>query len=437
MKLFISLSLLFQLGIQSAVFAQATYIPIGNAKTKQAVITLAPSDAPGAMASSYAVQILKTVEADLNFFELFKIASVSSYPQENIKDAADIKYAEWIKAGIDYMTFSSLAMDGPSKVVFTFHVVGTSAGKELMVKKYAATTHDLKIMAHTIADDLVMAVTGKRGVFKTRIAFVCEKASKKEIYTMSFDGSDIKQVTRFDSISMAPAWSPDGKKLAFSIFNRHSDNTKNIDLFELNFQSGKVSLLSNKKGINSGANYHPNGSSLAYTMSFAGTPTIYILNLETKQSSQLTKSIGFDVDPKFSPDGKQVAFTSTRAGKPMIYVLPTASPGEAKRLTYAGQYNATPSWLPDGRHIIFAGMLEGHFDLFRINLDNDQIDRLTKGEGNNEDPSVSPDGNYLVFSSNRANGKNIWVMSTDGRFAKRLTFGAGQCVAPAWSPYLN
>ena len=121
----------------------------------------------------------------------------------------------------------------------------------------------------------------------------------------------------------------------------------------------------------------------------------------------------------------------------MLYVSDIAHPETAQRLTYAGQFNATPSWAPDGSKIVFAGWLDKHFDIFTITPDGAKIDRLTKNEGNNEDPYFSPDGNFIVFSSNRSSGKNIYLMNSDATNVKRLTFGIGNCVAPKWSPYLN
>ncbi len=433
---FIAYFLIFAVPLfNSSAFAQSTYLSVGNAKTKKPVIALIETNA-ASNALALSAQIQKTIDNDLNFIELFKMLPSAGFAQTKINAAADVKYPEWIKSGADFVVYSSTKLE-KSGLIFELHVAGMGKNQEVLAKRYTAETSDAKTLAHSAANDIVQLITGKKGIFLTKILFACDKTGKKEIYTMNFDGSDIRQITKIKSITMAPAWNSNGTKIAFSVFNKHSDNNKNLDLFQYDFASGKLELLSNKKGINSGAAYHPDGKRLALTLSFNGNPDIYFLDIASRVATPFTKSIGFDVDPAFSPDGSKIAFVSSRAGKPMVYVAPVLNAADAKRLTYAGSYNATPSWSPDAKKLVFAGWIDGRFDLFTINVDSMQIDRLTKNEGNNEDPSYSPDGNFITFSSNRSNGKNIWVMSADGNSAKRLTFGMGSCVSPKWSPYLN
>jgi TolB protein len=422
------------LTISTSAFAQSTYLKVGEAKVKKPVIALTVPAVDAAHLAN-AKFITKTIQDDFEFTDQFRILPASAFPQSKIASPADIKYADWVNAGTDYMSYGNFSSDG-SRVTFEFHLISVGGNQEVFAKRYSAESSELKILANTVANDIVFNITGKHGIFLTKIAFQCDKTGKKEIYTANFDGSDARQVTRLHSLAMAPAWSPDGTKLAFSVYNRHSNNVKNIDLFELNFKTGSLKLLSNRKGINSGANYSPSGDRVAYTMSYTGNPEIHVLDLGSRQTTQLTRSIGFDVDPAFSPDGKQIAFVSSRPGKPMVYVMDVNNPSAAKRLTYAGAFNATPSWNPDGKKIAFAGWLDKHFDIFTITSDGGKIDRLSKDEGNNEDPNYSPDGNFIVFTSNRSQGKNIFLMNSDGGDVKRLTFGLGNCVAPKWSPFL-
>jgi TolB protein len=426
--------LLSLFSISSLSFADSTYLKVGEAKVKKSVIALT-APLSDATRSAEAKTISKTIQDDLEFVDFFNVLPASAFPQTKIASADGVKYADWVKTGVDYNSFSNVKSDG-SHISYEFHLASIGNNQEIFAKRYTAERGELKILAHTVANDIVLNITGKKGIFLTKIAFQCDKTGKKEIYTSNFDGSDVRQVTRLRSIAMAPAWSPDGTKIAFSVYNRHSDNVKNIDLFEFNFRTGSLRPLSNRRGMNSGANYSPNGQQIAYTMSYSGNPQIYVLDLSSKDSTQMTRSVGFDVDPAFSPDGSKLAFVSTRPGKPMLYLLDVKNPSDVKRLTYAGQLNATPSWSPDGKRIAFAGWLDKHFDLFTITPDGGKIDRLTKDEGNNEDPSYSPDGNFLAFTSNRSPGKNVYIMSTEGSNVKRLTFGLGNCVAPKWSPFL-
>ncbi len=415
--------------------AQSTYLQVGEAKTKKSVIALTPLSAEPDRASAALLVVQQTIQSDLEFTDQFKILPSAGFPQAKISVLSEMKFEDWAKAGTDYVAFGKFTEE-KSRVTYELHFVNIGSNQEVLAKRYLSDAGELKVLAHSIANDLVLAMTGKKGIFLSRIAFVCDKTGKKEIYSSGFDGTDVRQVTRIHSLSMAPSWSPDGTRIAFSVYNRHSDGTKNIDLFEIELKTGALKLLSNRKGINSGVSYSPDGKKIAYTMSYTGNPEIHLLNLESKESTQLTRSIGFDVDPAISPDGQTIAFVSSRPGKPMLYTLNLSSPSQVKRLTYAGAYNATPSWSPDGKRIAFAGWLDKHFDLFTITADGAKIERLTQNEGNNEDPHYSPDGNFIVFSSSRSGGKNLFIMNSKGGNVKRLTFGLGNCVAPKWSPDL-
>lgn len=416
-----------------AAHAQSTYIKIGTAKTKLPSFAMPK---PIGTDANTTKQIQNYILNDLSFIDLFRIVPEAVFPQSTLNPTAKIDFQEWAKAGADYIVASELKSE-PGKITLEIHLWQPASARELLAKRYVANASDYKTTAHMAANDIVGAITGKPGIFLTKIAAVCERTGKKELYTVDFDGGDPQQVTRHRSTVLSPGWSPKGAKLAYSVYNRHKGNIKNMDLFEFSFADKSIRLLSNREGINSGASYHPNGKQIALTMSFLGNPEIFLLDTATREASRLTNSLGLDVDPSISPDGSQLAFVSSRAGKPMLYVMPINNPAGAKRLTFAGDYNASPSWLPDSKKIVFAGWIDRHFDLFVMNSDGTKIERLTKGEGNNEDPSVSPDGRFVVFSSNRAGSKALYVMNIDSMVTKRISFNLGNCVAPKWSPYLQ
>jgi TolB protein len=430
--------------------ADQPYISVGQAKTKKTVIAIPEVRGSEALAA-YTKTINETVTNDLIYMDLFNVlgpaATIEDQSHAGISPST-FKFSDWTSIGAEFLLKAQLTLgqtsSGASGQVVHLGGVPSGAlaleaylydvpqGKQVFGKRYVASASDIKTLAHTLANNIVEALTGQRGIFLTKIAMSCNRLGKKEIYMMNFDGTDVKQVTQHGSIAFAPAWSPDGTRIAYSVFARHRNNIKNIDLYEFDFTTSTYRMLSNRKGINSGACYSPDGQNIALTMSFLGNPEIFSLSPSASTVTRLTKSLGFDVDPAWSPDGRTLAFVSSRSGHPMVYRV-NADGSNPQRLTYAGIYNATPNWSPLGNKIVFAGWLEKHFDIFTMNPDGSHIERLTKNDGNNEDPFYSPDGNFITFSSNRAGNQNIYVANADGTFVKRLTFGMGDCSTPKWS----
>ncbi|MFL5812856.1 MAG: translocation protein TolB [Bdellovibrionia bacterium] len=412
------------------------YIAVGKAKAEKAVIAMPEIRTGGNRElATLGKEISDTVTNDLNFMDMFKFLGSSAFVEDTSKAGITLdqfKLSDWTSIGAKLLIKSQLSSQN-GNLVLESYLYDTYGARQLLGKRFVALRSDVKTLAHSLANSVVEALTQQPGIFLTKIAMSCERNHRKEIYMMNFDGSDVKQVTQHHSIAFAPAWNPDGNKLAYSVYAKHRGNIKNIDLFEFDFRTSTYKVISNRKGINSGAAYNPDRSGhIALTMSFLGNPEIFVFNPGADTVTRLTKSFGFDVDPVYSPDGKSLAFVSSRSGQPMIYRM-NADGSNVKRLTYAGHYNATPTWSPMNNKIGFAGDIDGHFDIFIMNPDGTNIERLTKGQGNNEDPNFSPDGNFLVFSSNRTGQANIYVMNVDGTYVKRLTYGLGNCSSPKWS----
>ncbi len=417
--------------------AESPYLKVGKAKTRRIIIAYPSPPTTGATRDAATV-VQRTIKNDLLFVDTFRFLGDSNFPEVARSGAPSvdtIRLSAWDAAGAEILLKTAVEGDA-STTVFEMSLYDTKRGKQLASKRYTAAKADLTVLGHTVANDIAETLTGLPGIFLTQIAMSCDTTGKKEIYLMDFDGTNQRKLTDHRSIALGPAWSLDAKRLAYSVFTRHPGNIKNIDLFIYDFKSKTVELISNRKGMNSGASFHPKENRLALTMSFLGNPEIFSINLGTKEATRLTTSYGVDVDPVWAPDGQSMAFVSSRSGPPMVYSMDNAGQS-VKRLTFAGKYNATPSWSPQNNKIAFAGMIDGHFDIFIMNPDGTNIERLTKDQGGNEDPHFSPDGNFLVFSSNRTGKKNIYVMNIDGTFVKRLTYGLGNCVGPKWSPVLK
>lgn len=409
-------------------------IAVGEARTKKSIVAfptiLAANDAEGKLRS-----IREIAMEDLAFSGLFDFLNPAAFVEDPGKagiTTGSFKMTDWSAIGAEFLVKGRGSVDA-SGLNLEIYLYAVQSGKQLLAKRYKASSDTVRKMAHTLANDILFALTGKKGPFTSKIAFVSDRTGKKEVYLMDYDGHNPIKVTSRFSHAMAPGWRPDGKQIAFTAVTKNNKNVRNHNLFLYDLPTGKINMLSNREGINSGAAFSPDGSKLALTMSFPGNPEIFTMDPQTKVVQRLTNSYGLDVDPSWSPDGRSIAFVSDRSGRPMVYKM-DASGANVQRLTYAGHYNATPTWSPQGNKIAFAGWDAGKFDIFIMNSDGTAIERLTKNMGNNEDPDFAPDGYFIVYSSNRKGKKNLYITNVDNTVHRQITSDFGNSEAPRWGP---
>jgi TolB protein len=324
------------------------------------------------------------------------------------------------------------------------------ARREVLVgKKYSEISKKQLIgVIRRYGDEMMRAYTGKSGIFNSKLVFVgrTSQAAAKQIYISDFDGSNPVQISKGNYPHLSPSFSADGKFVTYTSYE-----AGNPDLYIYDIAAGTTRKLSGHKGINSGGNFAPSGKLLAFTGSVNGDADIYTIMPGGSSRKLFISGNGLDVDPSFSPDGSKIAFVSGRYGNPHIFVASVEwrSPidprvKEDKRLTYAGWYNATPAWTPEGDRIAFAGYDReiDRFDLFMMNPDGTKLERLTLRTGDNERPWFSPNGQNLVFMSNRTNGQNVksvhqlYVMNRDGSNQRQLNTGLYEAQTPCWGPNL-
>lgn len=315
--------------------------------------------------------------------------------------------------------------DGLAADVYLYDV---AVGEKIIAKRFIGDPDDLRYLGHRIADEILLALTGEKGIFGARIAAVGSRTGNKEVYVMDIDGHGVHAVTRNGSINLSPAWSPDGRGIAWTSYKRG-----NPDLYAKELASGRTRVLSNREGINTGAAYSPDGRYIALARSAGGDSDIYVIDATTgRDVNRITRGGGIDVAPDFSPDGAEIAFSSERSGGSQIFVA-DLSTGATRRVTFSGTFNFDPVWSPDGQRIAFVGR-HGNFDIFVVDADGSNMTRVTQDQGDNEDPSWSDDGRYLVFSSDRRGRKEIWMSTPDGRHQVAITDGHGGWTQPTWAP---
>ncbi|MGE4131644.1 MAG: translocation protein TolB [Bdellovibrionales bacterium] len=453
---------LFVLTAVSGSFAHSEesqiYIDVGQGSVKKSLIALPPllysgTQAANAQHIKVGQDLFRVIYNDFSvsgFFEFIKPEAYLENPAKvGLRPApgtpGGFNFEKWKTIGTEFLVRAAYQVIGGelSMETYIYHV---PTARLVLGKNYKGPTNATRKIAHTFANDVVKALTGKRGMFTTKlVASGRPPGGNKEIYVMDWDGANRQKISSHNSLAISPAWATGGDKIAYTGYPLHTkEKVRNADLFVYELATGKRYLVSYRKGINSGASFFPGDKYLLMTSSMHGNPDLYKMTSDGKSLTRLTKGPGraMNVEAVPSPDGSKIAFSSDRAGQPHLYVM-DADGSDVKRLTFAGKYNSTPSWSPDGKTLAFAGFDKDHFDVFTIGVDGKNLKRLTDANkkngkaANNEGPSWSPDGRHIVFSSDRTGAYQIYVVSPDGTNERRITDDNYVWDKPKWSPFLD
>ena len=373
--------------------------------------------------------VTSIVRADLERSGLFRgleVPPLSPAPTE----ASTVNYAEWRSRLADALVLGSVAArpDGRYEVRFRLYDVVKQAS--LGGIAYTLSKNQVRATAHRIADFVYEKLTGEKGVFSTRIAYVVKRGSRFELQIADADGAgEEAALVSFEPI-ISPAWSPDGRKLAYVSF----ENKKPV-VYVHSLLDGKRNVVANFKGSNSAPAWSPDGSKLAVTLSREGGSQIFLLNADGSSLRRLTSSEAIDTEPRFSGDGQWIYFTSDRGGTPQIYRMP-ASGGEPQRVTFEGSYNVTPRLSPDGKTLAYITLNEGKFQVALLDLSNRQVQIITDSD-RDESPSFAPNGRMILLATVIGGRGVLSAVSSDGRVKQRLSITEGDVREPAWGPFIQ
>ena len=307
----------------------------------------------------------------------------------------------------------------------------------ILSEAFEVSDDELRYLAHYISDTVYEMLTGYPGVFSTRIAYVTTKEAEDDrmVYTLQVadaDGFNPQSLLISPQPITSLAWSPDGESIAYVSFE---DSRAHIYISDV--ATGRRRQLSALPGINSAPAWSPDGRTLALVLSHEKIPKIYTLSLSDGELTQLTSGWAIDTEPNWSADGRSIIFTSNRGGGPQIYQVDVATQ-VVKRLTFEGNYNASPVLTPDLKHIVMIHRPQeaayGDFSIALLSLENGQLQLLTEN-GQNNSPSIAPNGRMILYSTKVGGHRVLGAVSIDGKVRLLLPAAEGEVQYPAWSPY--
>lgn len=387
-----------------------------------------------------ATELVKLMRNDFSFYQ--KKFYLIEAGANNTAFRQTTNYDYWNSKGVRFLGTATVDKAGGDNMKVNVVFEDIKNRKQIYNNTMTTSISGIRSAGHTMTNAVYKHVVGKNSIFTSKIIFVSDRNTRgkktvKEIYMMDFDGKNVNQITNHGGIVMSPSMSSDGRYLVYSLIT-NARGKRNNDLYLMDMRTKQSSILSNREGVNSGAIFLSGGKSIALTLTVSGNAEIYEMNIDSKELRKITNHFAADVDPSITADGTLMTFLSDRPGKAMIYTMdPRGTETNVKRISFVGQFNATPRFSPDGKEIVFSSWLDNSFDLFRISSDGQGLSRLTKDFGSNEDPTYSNDGEFIAFTSQRVLSRtkidqNIYIMDRDGGILGAITAGFGNCISPRW-----
>ncbi len=334
----------------------------------------------------------------------------------------------WRQKGADSLVAGSVTRLADGRFDVRFRLWDVARAQDLGGQSFAVTQGDLRLSAHRIADFVYEKLTGDKGVFSTRIAYVTKAGQRFNLWVADSDGENAQSALASSEPIISPAWSPNGGQLAYVSFESRKPVVYTHDV-----GSGKRRLLANFRGSNSAPAWSPDGRSLAVTLSREGGSQLYVMDAAGGEPRRLAQSASIDTEPAFSPDGRSIYFVSDRGGSPQIYRMPAAG-GNAERVTFTGSYNISPALSPDGRWLAFVSRVNGAFKLHVMELASGATNAITD-TGADESPSFAPNSRLITYATQIQGRETLMTTTVDGKLKTRLAGQSGDIREPDWGPF--
>ena len=348
-------------------------------------------------------------------------------------ESDEVRYGTWRSLDVRYLVVGRASREG-NGYRLRYELMDVSGERRMLGEVVTADQNELRGAAHYISDQIFEAITGIRGAFSTRIAYVTAQGvgdnMQFTLYVADADGRNSQQVLSSREPILSPAWSPDGRRLAYVSFE-----TERPAIYIQDLASGQRVRATSFEGINGAPAWSPDGRRLAMSLSKDGQPEIYVMDIASREFQRITNSSSIDTEPAWAPDGRSLLFTSDRSGGPQLYRHDFAS-GQQQRLTFTGNYNARGRFSPDGESIFLVHRSSNGFQVARQDLDSGRLVVLSDSRWD-ESPSVAPNGTMVIFATQQGNSAVLGAVTADGRASFRLPSASGDVREPAWSPFLN
>ncbi|MBA4177136.1 MAG: Tol-Pal system beta propeller repeat protein TolB [Leptothrix sp. (in: Bacteria)] len=372
------------------------------------------------------VEISKVVRADLERSGLVRTLDVDVALDER----SEVDLTPLRERGVDALLAGSVTKLADGRFDVRYKLWDAVRGEQMLGQSKVVLDGDLRLAAHRVADEVQLKLTGERGVNATRLAFVVREGRRYALHVTDADGAGGAVALASPESIISPAWSPDGRQLAYVSFE-----SQKAVVWVQNLSTGARRMLANFRGSNSAPAWSPDGQRLAVTLSQDGLSQLYTLPVAGGSPTRLVRSSGIDTEAVYAPDGRSLYFVSDRSGGPQVYRVPAAG-GSAERVTFQGDYNVSPTVSPDGRHLAYITRASGAFKLMLQDLGNGSVLPLTETR-DDENPSFAPNGRLLVYATRLPGGDVLMTTTLDGKIKTRLlSVNPGADMRePAWGPY--
>jgi TolB protein len=336
--------------------------------------------------------------------------------------------AQWRQKGADSLVIGSVSRLADGRYDMRFRLWDVVRGQDLGGLSFAITQGDLRLAAHRVADYVYERLTGDKGIFSTRIAYVTKAGPRYNLWVADADGENAQPALNSNEPIISPSWSPSGTQLAYVSF----ESRKPV-IYVHDVATGARRLVANFRGSNSAPAWSPDGRRLAVTLSRDGGSQIYLIDATGGEPQKLTSSASIDTEPLFSADAKTIYFVSDRGGAPQIYKMPTSG-GSAERVTFTGNYNISPALSPDGRWLAYISRINGMFKLQVMEMASGMVNSITDTTAD-EHPSFAPNGRMIVYATQQQGREALMTTTLDGKIKARLAGASGAIREPGWGPF--